>query len=778
MPDESIQIPIEIKPVKGFEDLAKVSTVVSKAVSLIESTVEQATGSIGGMGGAAAKSASLMQSAFTNSLKPIQQLEAELGELEAAIRRSTNLTDIKRFNDQISALNRQISNMKVVGFESSMHKIGESANRAGQQLNRLPGAANPAVYSLTNMGRVLQDLPYGMIGVANNITPLIESMVQLSANAKATGVSMGKQLLSSITGGGGLIFGFSILTSVMQFATLGLSAFSRGAGSAKSKTAEIKEEVWDFGKTIDEVAGELSKSASKVTQLFAALNSGKLNFDERKAALKDLASVNKEFFGSLKEEDGLIKGLQSAYDGYILRLKEIGKTKAIESQLTKLFDKKLQLELAIDPKFANATDPLLQKQLGKLKAELKSLGGAVDFTKEKFDISMIVPETKVDTATKKVANLTNVLENVPEWGKKLDKDSGGLSNVNGKLAARIGLMQRISQLEREGFAGITGDAFQGASKEINDLDLQISALSDLLTKTGNFEIPVPDGKDANKVMDETIARARMFVKEYGEIFVVPDLEETFFKGKLQVFQEAADLLKNIEIKNLKIKLPKADFETTDGLVPFTPEVDPNFKFDEDGKLRAAFLEQLKAEFQEPFVIDPTINIAAFNDKIKTQLGKALSAGDFKGALDLIDTDKTNAVFDGLDERTKQSALLMESTLTPAFQELLDAITNGENPLKAFFNSIIQSVNQVIKRLIAAAVQAAILAAVSGGTTTFGSAFQRLFGGGGGAANFGSRVAFAGGGAGAANISVTGILRGPDIYLSGLQGAASVGRAGG
>jgi hypothetical protein len=773
MPDESIEIPIEIKPVKGFEDLAKVSTVVTKAVSLMESTAEQTTNSIGGMGSAAAKSASLMASAFTNTLKPIQQLEAEVSELENAVRKATNFSDIKRFGDQISKLQTQISNMKVVGFESSMSKIGESANRAGQQLQKLPGSANPAVYSLTNMGRVLQDLPYGMIGVANNITPLIESMVALSANAKATGVSMGKQLLASITGGGGLIFGFSILTSVMQFATLGLSAFTRGAGGAGKKTEETKDEIYSFGKVIDEVAGELSRSASKVTELFAALNSGRLNFDERKSALKELASVNKEFFGSLKEEDGLIKGLQSAYDGYIGRLKEIGKTKAIESQLTKLFDKKLQLELSIDPKFISAIDPNVQKGIGALKKELQSLGGPIDLTKAK--LGEIVPEFGTDKIKQGGKVVSDTLSKVLEANAKQDASEKQSQQT---LQRRIYLMRRISELEDTGGIKFVPGVLEGTEKQINNLDLQITALSDLLSRTGKFEIPVPDAKNADKVMDETIARARLFVKEFGDVFVVPDLEESFFKTKLQVFQEAADLLKNIEIKNLKIKIPKPDFETTEGFVPFEMKPDPNFKFDADGSIRESIMEQMKTEFQEPLVIDPTINVAVFNEKIKGQLDKALKSGDFKGALDLIDTNKTNAVFDGLDERTKQSAVLMESTLTPAFQELFDAITKGENPLKAFFNSIIQSVNQVIKRLIAAAVQAAILAAVSGGGTSFGSAFGRLFGGGGGAANFGSRVAFAGGGAGVANINVSGVLRGPDIYLSGVSGARSVGRAGG
>jgi hypothetical protein len=778
MPDESIIIPIELKPGKGFEELAKVSNVVSKAITLVESTSDQVAGSFTNMGSAAAKSASLMTSAFTSVLKPIEQLEAEIGALELAIKKGTNIADLKRFNDQIAVLQRQINNMKVVGFETSLNKVGDAANRAGGQIQKLPGGLNPAIFSLTNMGRVLQDLPYGLIGVANNITPLIESMVALSANAKATGVSMGKQLLASITGGGGLIFGFSILTSVMQFATLGLSAFTRGASSTKSKTAEMKDEVFSFGKVIDEVAGDLSRSAGRVTTLFAALNSGKLNFDERKAALKELASVNKEFFGSLKEEEGLIKGLQSAYDGYLGRLKEIGRAKAIESQLTKLFDKKLTLELSVDPKFISAIDPLVQQQVGKLKKELASLGGAVDLSKT--DFSKTLPDFGTGKAKEfgKVTSdsLSVVLGNV-------EKVDAAEKKEQQTLQRRIYLMQRIAQFENEGGIHFVPGVLEGTQNQINNIDLQIKALSDLLKSTGNFEIDIPAPKDDNleKEMDKIIARARLFVKEFGDVFETPDLDESFFKSKLQVFLDAQKLLDDISKKNLKIKLPKVDFTQTDGLVPFTPEVDPNFKFDEDGKIKEGILKQMQSEVQESGPFDITIPTKATIDletDMRKKLDAAFKSGDFKGILDSLDLDKREGFFKGLKEDVKASAALMNDTLTPAFEGMFDAIIKGENPLKAFFNSIIQSINQVIQRLIAAAIQAAILSAITPGANQFGSFFGKLFSGGGGIANFGNRVGFAGGGAGAMNVSVTGVLRGPDIYLSGFRGGQAIGRTGG
>jgi hypothetical protein len=538
---------------------------------------------------------------------------------------------------------------------------------------------------------------------------------------------MGKQLLSSLVGGGGLILGFSLLTSAMQFATLGLSAFTRGGFGAKKATAEMKDEVFQFAKVLDDVARQLSKDAARVNELFAALNSGKVNFNERKAALKELKNINKDYFGSLKDEDGVIKGLQAAYDGYLQRIVQIGKAKAIQTQLTKLFDKKLELQLSVDTGFISAIDPNVAAEAGRLRKELEALGGPVDRATEKFDA------------------------------------------FNKTQAERLRLQQRIHQLESGGALKFLPGVAQGVQRQIDRIDLQINALSKMFGDIGEFDIPTPDDSDAEKAMDRIIARARLFVKEFGDVFIVPDLEESFFRNKAAVFADAQKLLDDVSKGNLKIRLfVLPEIEVPDVKLP---------EFDADGKMRESILEGMRKEFQESFVPDISIDVAAFNENIKTQFEKALDQGNFKQALDLVDVNTSNLMFDGLDERVRNSALLINDTLTPAFEGLFDAILKGENPIKAFFNSIIQSINQVIKRLIAAAIQAAILSAISGGTTSFGSAFSRLFGIGG-SANFGNRVAFAGAGGSQANINVRGVLRGTDIYLSGIAGGRSIGRAGG
>ncbi len=137
-------------------------------------------------------------------------------------------------------------------------------------------------------------------------------------------------------------------------------------------------------------------------------------------------------------------------------------------------------------------------------------------------------------------------------------------------------------------------------------------------------------------------------------------------------------------------------------------------------------------------------------------------------------------FDDFQAQLKATASLVTDVLAPAFTDMFDAITQGKNPLKAFFDGLLQSVNQLIKKLIAAAIQAAILSAISGGSSGgFGSIFKGLLGlTKGGQANFGLGGAI---GNRAFNnviqVNVVGQISGSVINLASQRAANSTQRGG-
>jgi hypothetical protein len=91
-----------------------------------------------------------------------------------------------------------------------------ATNQLGAAINKLPSATGQANQALINSGRVLQDLNYGFMGIANNLNPLLESFQRLGERAKETGSTVKKELVSALTGPAGIGVALSVSLIIIQ----------------------------------------------------------------------------------------------------------------------------------------------------------------------------------------------------------------------------------------------------------------------------------------------------------------------------------------------------------------------------------------------------------------------------------------------------------------------------------------------------------------------------------------------------------------------------------
>ncbi len=117
------------------------------------------------------------------------------------------------------------------------------AKKTGDALkSNLNTGAAQAGQSITNLSRIAQDAPFGFIGIANNINPLVESFGRLKAETGSTGGAL-KALASGLTGPAGLGLAFGVVTAAISFAQIGFTAWSRGAKQAKTDNDEFKKSL-------------------------------------------------------------------------------------------------------------------------------------------------------------------------------------------------------------------------------------------------------------------------------------------------------------------------------------------------------------------------------------------------------------------------------------------------------------------------------------------------------------------------------------------------------
>jgi len=98
------------------------------------------------------------------------------------------------------------------------------------------GGANMAV---VNFNRVIQDAPFGILGVANNIEPLLLSFQGLKAQAGSTTGAIRTLITKALTGPGALITAFSVVSSL----AIVFSRRNRGVGdSAEDTTKKLEKQ--------------------------------------------------------------------------------------------------------------------------------------------------------------------------------------------------------------------------------------------------------------------------------------------------------------------------------------------------------------------------------------------------------------------------------------------------------------------------------------------------------------------------------------------------------
>lgn len=217
-------------------------------------------------------------------------------------------------------------------------KVGGTSKATGQ-----------ATLALSNLGRVASDAPFGLIAIANNIEPLIQSFQSLGKSSGGLGGAL-KALGGSLLGAGGLLFGFSLLSSAVTVAVQKYGSLGNAINAIFGQFTQLDQQVLKAGRSYEKFNENLRTSAeiaqqegasvqgqiSRVQALAAIANDQTRTYNERNSALKELTSINKTYFGDLKIEDGLVKGLTTTVQDYTKSIIDSAKAKGFEAEIGKV----------------------------------------------------------------------------------------------------------------------------------------------------------------------------------------------------------------------------------------------------------------------------------------------------------------------------------------------------------------------------------------------------------------------------------------------------------
>ena len=215
---------------------------------------------------------------FEGSLIKAQNL---LKQFEAALKKATNVGEINYLNGQVKNLNTTITSLN-------------------QQMNKVGRPVGDATNALSNLSRVAQDAPYGFIGIANNLNPLLESFQRLQ---KETGSSANalKSMVAGLAGPAGIGIALGVVSSLAVTFSKEISEFFKGP-TDKLKT--FREELNKLNQDIYKIVGEAQSNRTIGLNLVNIIAGGDTKAQEQALnKLKSLYSDNAAIKAATIETD-------------------------------------------------------------------------------------------------------------------------------------------------------------------------------------------------------------------------------------------------------------------------------------------------------------------------------------------------------------------------------------------------------------------------------------------------------------------------------------------
>lgn len=261
-------------------------------------------------------------------------------------------------------------------LSSRLLKVNKAASQLGNKGLKSAGksAAN-AVPAMTEFSRVIQDAPFGIQGVANNIQQLTSQFGHLTTKLGGSKAAL-KAMLSTLAGPTGILLAVSVVTSL-------LVSFGDQLFKAKDKAKELKEEQERLTKSLKDYEDQLDSvrkaqliggraSASELTNLKllkVQTQDTTRDLGHRKKALAELQKLYPSYFKNLTTDIKDQRDLGFAFVRLISRIEDLNKAKAAAGLIAKNQRKLTLLEIQREQKL----DELTRLGIAKDKAKGKSL---------------------------------------------------------------------------------------------------------------------------------------------------------------------------------------------------------------------------------------------------------------------------------------------------------------------------------------------------------------------------------------------------------------------
>jgi hypothetical protein len=231
-------------------------------------------------------------------------------------------------------------------LQTGLNQATGAVNNFSNAVQKSTKPTGDATQSLVNLSRIAQDAPYGFMGIANNLNPMLESFQQLSKKSDGAGNAL-KAMVAGLTGPAGIGLALGVVSSLVV-------TFGKDIGDFFSKLSSGSASLAETNKMFGE-----SKDA--FTKAYVEMQNLSNSFDNFHNGTKSKKSVLDEYNSTLGKVYGTTKDIGEAEKLYIANSEAYVKAAmyraASQLAMQKAAEQAFkQQELANNPKSAGGMD--------------------------------------------------------------------------------------------------------------------------------------------------------------------------------------------------------------------------------------------------------------------------------------------------------------------------------------------------------------------------------------------------------------------------------------
>jgi len=263
-----------------------------------------------------------------------------MAELSVSINGKMDKLD-KALSDSEKALKQ--FEKKAEKITTTTSKIGSSSALAAKGMGKLRGQTINGNAAMTAFSRTIQDAPFGIMGVSNNITNLTEQFGYLKNKTGSSGGAL-KAMLRDLKGFGGITLAISLATSA-------LLVFGDKIFGTKQKVDELTEATKGF-------IGSAVKEKSILESLLTVARDDSNSREKRLRAVKKINELFPKYLGNLKLEGVNSKETANKIDELTKSLINQATVKGLLNQISEISAKKFKKENKSAEEYVTTTNKI------------------------------------------------------------------------------------------------------------------------------------------------------------------------------------------------------------------------------------------------------------------------------------------------------------------------------------------------------------------------------------------------------------------------------------